>query len=157
MQKIKTFLWYDNQAAQAAEFYTSVFEDSEILETTHYGSAGPGEAGTVMTVSFTLAGQEFIALNGGPEFTFNEAISLSVDCESQEEIDRLWEALTAGGGEPGPCGWLKDRYGLSWQITPVRLNEMISDPDPEKSQRAMAAMLKMGKIDIKALEDAYLG
>lgn len=157
MQKITTFLWYDNQAEEAAEFYTSVFDNSRVVEKSHYGEAGPGEPGSVMTVTFALDGQQFIALNGGPEFRFNEAISLSVDCGSQEEVDRLWETLTADGGEPGPCGWLKDKYGVSWQINPRRLNELLGDPDPEKSQRVMAAMLKMGKIDIKALEDAYQG
>ncbi|MGH3714091.1 MAG: VOC family protein [Micromonosporaceae bacterium] len=157
MQKITTFLWYDNQAEEAAEFYTTVFDNSRIVEVTRYGSAGPGEPGSVMTVTFELAGQQFIALNGGPQFTFNEAISLSVECESQEEVDTLWEKLTADGGEPGPCGWLKDRYGLSWQIEPRRLNDLLRDPDPVKSQRVMKAMLGMGKIDIKGLEDAYQG
>ncbi len=157
MQKITTFLWYDNQAEEAAEFYTTVFDNSRIVEVTRYGSAGPGEPGSVLTVTFELAGQQFIALNGGPQFTFNEAISLSVECESQEEVDTLWEKLTADGGEPGPCGWLKDRYGLSWQIEPRRLNDLLRDPDPVKSQRVMKAMLGMGKIDIKGLEDAYQG
>ncbi|MGH3645600.1 MAG: VOC family protein [Micromonosporaceae bacterium] len=157
MQKITTFLWYANQAEEAAEFYTSLFDDSRIVDVTRYGEAGPGEPGSVMTVTFELAGQQYIALNGGPEFKFNEAISLSVDCGSQEEVDTLWDKLTAGGGEPGPCGWLKDRYGLSWQIVPRRLNELLADPDAAKSQRAMQAMLQMSKIDIKALEDAYQG
>ncbi len=126
------------------------------MEIQRYGEAGPGEPGTVMTVTFELAGQRFIALNGGPEFTFTEAISLSVDCATQEEVDRLWERL-GDGGETGPCGWLKDKYGLSWQIVPRKLNELLRDPDPAKSARVMRAMLDMKKIDIQGLEDAYQG
>ncbi|OMI35968.1 VOC family protein [Streptomyces sparsogenes] len=156
MQKITTFLWFDDQAEQAAHHYTSVFEDSRVVEIQRYGEAGPGEPGTVMTVTFELAGQRFIALNGGPEFTFTEAISLSVDCATQEEVDRLWERL-GDGGETGPCGWLKDKYGLSWQIVPRKLNELLRDPDPAKSARVMRAMLDMKKIDIQGLEDAYQG
>ncbi|MEU9797040.1 VOC family protein [Streptomyces sparsogenes] len=156
MQKITTFLWFDDQAEQAAHHYTSVFEDSRVVEIQRYGEAGPGEPGTVMTVTFELAGQRFTALNGGPQFTFTEAISLSVDCATQEEVDQLWERL-GDGGEAGPCGWLKDRYGLSWQIVPRRLTELLRDPDPAKSARVMRAMLGMKKIDIQGLEDAYQG
>lgn len=153
MQKITTFLWFDNQAEEAATFYTSLFEDSRILEVQRYGDAGPGPAGTAMMVSFELAGQRFVALNGGPEFTFTEAISLYVDCASQEEVDELWAKLTEGGAE-SQCGWLKDRWGLSWQIVPKVLPELLSNPDPAKAQQVMKAMLGMRKIDIKALEEA---
>ena len=154
MQKITTFLWYDNQAEEAATLYTSLFENSRVVTVQHYGEAGPGTPGSVMIVEFELAGQRFLALNGGPEFTFNEAISLSVDCESQEEVDRLWAALTANGGEEGPCGWLKDPFGVSWQIVPTRLNELIGDPDQNKSQAAVKAMLGMKKLVIAELEAA---
>lgn len=157
MQKIKTFLWFDTQAEEAANLYISIFDNSRILDVQYYGAAGPGTEGSVMTVEFELAGQQFIALNGGPQFTFTEAISLSIDCKSQKEVDDLWAKLTADGGEPGPCGWLKDKYGLSWQVVPTALTEMVADPDPVKSQRVMAAMLKMTKIDIQALRDAYNG
>ncbi|MEV0350066.1 VOC family protein [Nonomuraea sp. NPDC050680] len=153
MQKITTYLWFDNQAEEAAEFYTSLFEDSRILEVQRYGDAGPGPAGTAMMVSFELAGQRFLALNGGPEFTFTEAISLYVDCASQEEVDQLWAKLTEGGAE-SQCGWLKDRWGLSWQIVPKALPELLGNPDPAKAQQVMKAMLGMRKIDIKALEEA---
>ncbi|WP_433518961.1 VOC family protein [Nonomuraea sp. CA-143628] len=153
MQKITTFLWFDNQAEEAAAFYTSLFEDSRILEVQRYGDAGPGPAGTAMTVSFELAGQRFVALNGGPQFTFTEAISLYVDCASQEEVDELWAKLT-DGGEESQCGWLKDRWGLSWQIVPKVLPELLSNPDPAKAQQVMKAMLGMRKIDINALEEA---
>ncbi|MFC8448847.1 VOC family protein [Kitasatospora sp. NPDC057223] len=153
-QKITTCLWFDDQAEEAARFYTSLFPDSRIGDVQRYGEAGPGEAGSVMTVTFQLGGQPYVALNGGPLFTFTEAISLQVGCEDQAEVDRLWAALTEGGQESA-CGWLKDRYGLSWQITPRRLIELISDPDPVRSQRVMRAMLQMGKIDIQALESAY--
>ena len=154
MNKITPFLWFDNQAEEAANFYVSIFKNSKIVNIARYGEAGPGPAGTVMTVTFQLEGQEFIALNGGPQFKFTEAISFSVDCKTQEEVDELWEKLSAGG-EEGPCGWLKDKYGLSWQINPTVLGEMLSDPDPEKSQRVMKAMLQMKKIDIKTLKQAY--
>ena len=150
MQKITTFLWFDDQAEEAAGFYTSLFKDSRVLEVT------PGPTGAAMVVTFELAGQRFIALNGGPEFTFTEAISLYVDCDSQEEVDELWAKLTEGG-EESQCGWLKDRYGLSWQIIPRRLQELIGDPDPERAQRAVKAMLGMGKIDVQGLEDAANG
>lgn len=157
MQKITTFLWFDDQAEEAAQHYVSVFGgDSRIVETSRYSEAGPGEPGSVMTVTFELAGQQFIALNGGPEFTFSEAISLQVDCADQEEVDAFWAGL-GEGGEHGPCGWLKDRYGLSWQIVPRKLGELLGDPDPEKSQRAMRAMLGMKKLDVQGLVDAAEG
>jgi len=154
MQKITTFLWFDNQAEEAINFYVSIFKNSKVLSMSRYGEAGPGPAGTVMSASFQLEGQEFMALNGGPDYKFTEAISLYVNCETQKEVDELWEKLTEGG-EPGPCGWLKDKYGLSWQIIPTVLGEMLNDPDPQKSQSAMKAMLQMGKLDIKALQQAY--
>jgi predicted 3-demethylubiquinone-9 3-methyltransferase (glyoxalase superfamily) len=153
MQKITTCLWFDTQAEEAANFYISVFKNSRIVHVSHYGEAGPRPAGMVMTVDFELDGQELVALNGGPEFAFTEAVSLQVNCESQAEVDRYWSVLSEGG-EEGPCGWLKDRYGLSWQIVPVALIELISDPDTAKAQRVMAAMLQMKKIDIAALEAA---
>jgi len=153
VQKVTPFLWFDDQAQEAAEFYVSVFPSSRVLQVTHYGSAGPRPEGMVMTVSFELDGTEFVALNGGPQFTFTEAVSFSVDCEDQAEVDRYWTALSAGG-EEGPCGWLRDRYGLSWQIVPRALTELLSDPDRAKSQRVMAAMLEMGKIDVAELERA---
>ncbi|WP_282203444.1 VOC family protein [Kitasatospora fiedleri] len=156
-QKITTFLWFDDQAEQAAEFYTTVFEHGRITEVQRYSEAGPGEAGSVMLVSFELFGQEFLALNGGPVFRFNEAVSLQVDCADQAEVDRYWELLTADGGAPGPCGWLKDRYGLSWQIVPRRMTELLTDPDQERVRRATAAMLTMGKLDIAALDAAADG
>jgi predicted 3-demethylubiquinone-9 3-methyltransferase (glyoxalase superfamily) len=154
MQKITPFLWFDNQAEEAANFYTSIFKNSKVGNVARYGEAGPGPEGSVMTVSFQLEGQEFTALNGGPAFKFTEAISFFVDCKSQEEVDELWEKLTAGG-EEGPCGWLKDKFGLSWQIVPTVLIEMLNDPDPEKARRATEAMLQMKKIDIPTLEQAY--
>ena len=154
MQKITTFLWFDDQAEDAANFYTSVFGDSRIVDVQHYGEAGPGQAGTVMVVTFELAGQRFMALNGGPQFRFTEAISLFVNCDSQDEVDELWEKL-GEGGEHGPCGWLKDRFGLSWQIVPTALPEMLSDPDPARAGRVMKAMLEMKKIDIQGLRKAY--
>ncbi|MFF4159962.1 VOC family protein [Streptomyces sp. NPDC001678] len=157
MQKITPCLWFDDRAEEAATFYTSVVPGSRIVEIRRYGEAGPRPAGMVMTVEFELAGQRFLALNGGPQFTFNEAISLSVDCASQEEVDELWAELTDGGGEEGPCGWLKDKYGVSWQIVPRALPELLGDPDPVKSQRVMGAMLGMKKIDIQGLKDAYEG
>lgn len=154
--QITPCLWFDTQGEEAAEFYTSVFPNSRIVEVLRYGSAGPRPEGTVMTVSFELDGQSFIALNGGPDFTFNEAISLEVSCGSQDEVDRLWETLSEGG-EEGPCGWLKDRYGVSWQIVPTLLLELIADSDQEQAQRVMAAMLGMGKIEIDGLERAAAG
>jgi predicted 3-demethylubiquinone-9 3-methyltransferase (glyoxalase superfamily) len=157
MQKITPCLWFDDQAEEAATFYTSLFDDSRIVDVRRYGEAGPRSPGSVMTVSFELAGTRYLALNGGPEFRFTEAISLSVDCASQEEVDRLWDALTADGGEESQCGWLKDRWGLSWQIVPRRLPELLQDPDPARADRAMRAMLTMRRIDVKALEDAAAG
>lgn len=154
MQKITTFLWFDDQAEEAAQHYTSIFDDSRVTDVQRYGEAGPGEPGTAMTVTFELAGQKFIALNGGPQFRFNEAISLYVDCATQEEVDELWAKLGAGG-EEGPCGWLKDKFGLSWQIVPKTLTDLLSDPDPVKSQQVMKAMLGMKKIDVQGLKDAY--
>jgi predicted 3-demethylubiquinone-9 3-methyltransferase (glyoxalase superfamily) len=153
MQQITPCLWFDTEGEEAANFYTSIFKNSRILEISRYGEAGPRPAGTVMVVSFELAGQKFTALNGGPEFKFNEAVSFQVNCESQQEVDEFWDALCEGG-EPGPCGWLKDKYGVSWQIIPTALTELVNDPNPEKSQRAMKAMLQMGKIDIEALRQA---
>jgi predicted 3-demethylubiquinone-9 3-methyltransferase (glyoxalase superfamily) len=156
MPKISPFLWFDTQAEEAANFYVSVFPGSRIRGTARYGEAGPGPKGSVMTVTFELDGKEFIALNGGPQFKFTEAVSFSVDCKSQEEVDHYWEKLSAGG-EKGPCGWLKDRFGLSWQINPSVLGELLSDPDPAKSKRVMQAMLKMKKIEIEELKKAYRG
>lgn len=154
-QKIKTFLWFDNNAEEAVNFYVSIFKNSKVLEVVRYGDAGPGPKGSVMTCTFQLEGQEFIALNGGPHFRFTEAISLFVTCQTQAEVDELWEKLTAGGGAPSQCGWLKDKFGLSWQIIPSALMEMIADKDPGKSNRVMKAMLQMGKIDIGGLTKAY--
>ena len=156
MQKISSCLWFDTEGEEAAAFYTSVFPNSRIVDVAHYGSAGPRPEGTVMAVSFELNGQPFVALNGGPEFTFDEAISFQVHCDSQEEVDSFWNTLSEGG-EEGPCGWLKDRYGLSWQIVPTVLFELLGDPDREKSQRVMAAMLEMKKIEIADLEQAASG
>jgi predicted 3-demethylubiquinone-9 3-methyltransferase (glyoxalase superfamily) len=153
MQKIITYLWFDNQAEEAARFYTSLFDDSTVLDVSRYGESGPGPKGQAMTVKFQLAGQEFLALNGGPHFKFNEAISLLVNCADQREVDELWTRLTEGG-EPSQCGWLKDRYGLSWQIIPTALMELLGDPDPGRAGRAMQAMLGMRKIDIAALREA---
>ena len=154
MQKITPFLWFDGKAEEAMNFYTSIFKNSKIGRITRYGDAGPGPKGTVMSATFQLDGQEFMALNGGPQFKFTEAISFFVNCETQEEVDELWEKLSAGG-QKSRCGWLKDKYGLSWQIIPSALGEMLGDKDPEKSQRVMKAMLQMDKIDIKGLEQAY--
>lgn len=156
MQKITPFLWFDNQAEDAANFYASIFKNSKILRITHYGEAGPGPEGTVMSVIFQLEGQEFYALNGGPQFTFNPSISFFVNCETQEEVDELWKKLSEGGEKHGP-GWIKDKYGLSWQIVPTILGELLNDPDPEKSQRVMQAMMQMEKLDIEKLNQAYEG
>ena len=156
MQKITPFLWFDNNAEEAMKFYTSIFENSKVGRVTRYGDAGPGPKGSVMTAEFELNGQQFVALNGGPVFKFTEAISFVVNCESQQEVDYFWEKLTAGGQEV-ECGWLKDKFGLSWQIVPTILPKLLSDPDPAKSQRAMKAMLKMKKIDIAGLQRAYDG
>ncbi len=150
MPRITPFLWFDTEAEEAAEFYCSIFPNSKITETTYYGSAGPRPEGTVMTVEFELEGQKFVALNGGPEFTFSEAISFQVCCASQDEVDDYWTRLTEGG-EEGPCGWLKDRYGLSWQVCPLALGTLLNDPDKGRADRAMRAMLGMKKIDVAAL------
>jgi predicted 3-demethylubiquinone-9 3-methyltransferase (glyoxalase superfamily) len=155
IQKITTFLWFNQEAEEAASFYVSLFEDSKILGVSRYGDAGPGPKGSAMTVEFQLAGQKFIALNGGPQFKFTEAISLLVSCDSQDEIDTLWSKLTANGGQEIECGWLKDKFGLSWQIVPSRFMQMIQDKDPERSQRVMQAMLTMKKFDIARIEEAY--
>lgn len=154
-QKITTYLWFDDNAEEAVNFYVSLFEDSKVLEVSHYGEGAPLPAGTVMAVTFQLAGQKFMGLNGGPMFKFNEAISLFVDCEDQDEVDRLWTALTADGGEESMCGWLKDRYGLSWQIIPRALMDLMGDPDAAKAQRVVQAMLQMRKIDVAGLRAAY--
>jgi len=156
-QKITTFLWFDNNAEEAAKFYVSVFKNSRIITTTRFTDLGPGQKGSVMTVDFELDGQRFTALNGGPTFKFTEAVSLLVHCQSQEEIDYYWEKLTADGGQESQCGWLKDKYGLSWQITPEVLLKFIEDKDPLKVRRAMAAMMQMKKLDIKTLEQAAAG
>ena len=154
MQKIVPSLWFDTQAEEAAKFYTSIFRNSKIGNIARYGAAGPRPEGMVMTVDFQLDGQDFNAINGGPDFKFTEATSLLVMCQNQAEVDDLWKKL-GDGGEPGPCGWLKDKFGLSWQIVPVALGEMLSDPDPGKSQRVMAAMLQMSKMDLAGLRKAY--
>ena len=156
MPKITPCLWFDTEAEEAANFYVSLFPNSKIVQVSHYGDAGPRPVGMVMTVEFSLDGQEFTGLNGGPDFRFNEAVSFQVDCETQEELDRFWYALSAGGDE-GPCGWLKDKYGVSWQIVPAMLKKLIDDPDTAKAQRAMSAMLQMGKLDIEALQTAAAG
>jgi|SRR5215213_2993679 len=153
MQRIVPSLWFDTQAEEAVAFYASIFPDSRMTGISRYGADSPGPEGAAMAVDFELLGQKFNAINGGPEFKFTEAISLRVDCADQAEVDELWEKL-GDGGEPGPCGWLKDRYGLSWQIVPVALGELLSDPDPGRAQRAMQAMLKMGKIEIAGLRAA---
>jgi predicted 3-demethylubiquinone-9 3-methyltransferase (glyoxalase superfamily) len=154
-EKITPFLWFDDQAEQAANFYVSLFDDSEVLDVSRYPEGVPGRtAGDAMTVDFRLAGRRFTALNGGPEYRFTEAISLYVRCADQEEVDRLWDRLTDAGGEPGRCGWLKDRFGLSWQVIPDRLGELLGDADPARANAAMQAMLQMQKIEVKALEDA---
>jgi len=154
MQKITPFLWFDGKAEEAMRFYVSIFKNSKVGAITRYGDAGPGPNGTVMVVTFQLDGQEFIALNGGPQFTFSPAISFVVNCETQEEVDALWEKLSEGG-EKLQCGWLRDKYGLSWQIVPTVLGEMMQDKDVEKSQRVMKAMLQMTKLDIERLKQAY--
>lgn len=154
MQKITPFLWFDNQAEEAVNFYTSIFKNSRIINVTHYGEAGPGPKGSVMTVAFQIEEQEFTALNGGPVFSFTPAISFAVDCQSQAEVDELWEKLSEGG-EQGQCGWLKDQYGVSWQIVPRALVEMLQDKDASKALRVTQAMLQMKKLDIGKLRQAY--
>jgi predicted 3-demethylubiquinone-9 3-methyltransferase (glyoxalase superfamily) len=156
MQKITPFLWFNDSAEEAMKFYVSVFKNSQIGRVARYGDAGPGPKGTVMTASFQLEGQEFVALNGGPKFKFTEAISFVVNCETQKEVDELWKKLSEGG-EKGRCGWLKDKFGLSWQIVPTALGKMFSDADPVRSQRVMKAMLQMDKLDIAGLKKAYEG
>lgn len=156
MQKITPFLWFDDQAEEAMNHYVSIFKNSKVGRVTRYGDAGPGPKGGVMTASFALEGHEFTALNGGPHFRFTEAISFSVDCKTQAEVDELWEKLSEGG-EKGQCGWLKDKFGLSWQIIPTVLTELLGDTDPQKSKRVMEAMLQMTKIDIAKLKQAYEG
>ena len=151
-----TCLWFNGQAEEAAAYYTAIFKNSTLGRVVRHTEAGPGPAGSVVTVEFTLNGQQFVALNGGPEFTFNEAISFQIPCRDQEEVDYYWNALSAGG-EEGPCGWLKDKYGVSWQVTPTVLIDMISDPDPEKAKRDTQAMLAMTKFDIAALQKAHAG
>jgi len=155
MKRITPFLWFDGQAEQAANFYVSLFPDSRITATTRYGDAGPGPKGQVMTIAFEIGGQPFTALNGGPQFKFNESISFVVQCENQAEIDKYWSKLIEGGGKPSQCGWLKDRWGLSWQIVPEVLPKLLQDKDAEKAQRVMHAMLQMTKIEIAGLEGAY--
>jgi len=156
MQKITSFLWFDDQAEEAMNFYVSLFKNSKVGSITRYGEAGPGPKGTVMSATFSLDGQEFFALNGGPLFKFTEAISLFANCETQQEVDELWDKLSAGG-KKDRCGWLKDKYGLSWQIIPSVLGKMLGDKDADKAKRVMQAMLKMDKLDIKKLEQAYQG
>ena len=156
MQKITPFLWFDGKAEEAMNFYISIFKNSKIVSVTRYGEAGPGPKGTVMTAKFVLNGQEFVALNGGPQFTFTEAISFVVNCETQQEVDELWEKLSEGG-KKSRCGWLKDKYGLSWQVVPTALVEMLQDKDPKKANSVMQAMMQMDKIDIKRLQQAYDG
>lgn len=155
MQKITPFLWFDDNAEEAVNLYISVFKNSRINSVSRYGDAGPGKPGSVMTINFELEGLTLTALNGGPEFKFTEAISLEVDCASQAEVDELWDKLIADGGEPSQCGWLKDKFGLSWQIVPRAMMEFIQGPDPAGAQRAMAAMLKMSKLDLNELRRAY--
>ena len=155
-EKITTCLWFDTQAEEAAEYYVSIFDEGKILDVSRYGDGGPGPAGQAITVRFQIGGRTFTALNGGPAFTFNEAVSFVIDCASQEEVDRYWSALTDGGQE-SQCGWLKDRYGVSWQVVPSVLGQLIGGPDADGAQRAMQAMLAMRKLDIAALQKAYDG
>ena len=157
MQKIVPFLWFDNNAEEAANFYVSIFKKSKVVNVSRYGDAGPGPKGTAMAVTFELEGQPFNALNGGPQFKFTPAISLFVNCETQAEVDDLWKKLTAGGGSEQPCGWLQDKFGLSWQIIPTALGRMLGDKNPKKAGAAMQAMLKMKKIDVKSLQEAFDG
>jgi len=153
-QKITPNLWFDTEAEEAADFYTSIFENSRIVGVTHYTEAGPRPAGMVMTVEFELDGQRFVGINGGPEFKFDEAMSLQIDCETQDEVDYYWDRLLSEGGEESQCGWLKDRFGLSWQVVPTGMEELFADPDPQRAERAMKAMLGMRKLDIAALRSA---
>jgi predicted 3-demethylubiquinone-9 3-methyltransferase (glyoxalase superfamily) len=155
-QKIVPNLWFDTEAEEAAAFYTSVFKDSRIVNKTHYTGAGPREAGTVMTVEWELNGQRFVGINGGPQFTFDEAVSFQVNCEDQDEVDYYWERLSDGGKE-GPCGWVTDRFGLAWQVVPTGMDELFADPDPQRAERAMKAMFGMTKLDVAALRAAADG
>ena len=157
MPRIAPNLWFDTEAEEAAQFYTSIFKNSKVVSSARYPEGAPREAGMVMVVEFELDGQRFVGINGGPNFKFNEAISLQIDCGTQEEIDYYWDRLTADGGEEGPCGWCKDRFGVSWQVTPKGMDEVFSDPDPQRAERAMKAMLEMKKLDIAALQRAYEG
>ncbi|NED94595.1 VOC family protein [Phytoactinopolyspora alkaliphila] len=156
-QKITPFLWFEDNAEEAVNFYTALFDDARIVSVTRYGEGGPFPAGVLQSATFQLAGQQFMALNAGPHDPFNDAVSFFITCEDQEEVDRYWDALLAGGGTPTQCGWLKDRFGVSWQVIPVALNRYLSDPDPEKAQRVMGAMLQMVKIDVAELTAAYNG
>jgi predicted 3-demethylubiquinone-9 3-methyltransferase (glyoxalase superfamily) len=157
IQRITPFLWFDTQAEEAARFYCSIFKDSEMGQIVRYGDVGPGPKGQVMIVTFKLEGQEFTALNGGPRFQFDEAISFAINCETQEEIDYYWDKLTGGGGQESQCGWLKDKFGLSWQVVPTIISELMTDDDPEKSGRVMQAVLQMKKIDLQKMKDAAAG
>jgi predicted 3-demethylubiquinone-9 3-methyltransferase (glyoxalase superfamily) len=156
-EKITTCLWFDTEGEAAAEFYCKLIPNSRVTGVERYGEAGPRPAGTAMTVSFELDGRPFVALNGGPDYSFNEAVSFQVSCEDQDEVDHYWSTLTADGGQEGPCGWCKDRWGLSWQIVPKALPALLGDPDPDRAQRAMKAMLGMGKLDVAALQAAADG
>ena len=157
MPQLTPNLWFDGNAEEAAAFYCSVFPNSRIVGRSHYTESSPGETGTVMTVDYELDGERFTGINGGPQFQFSEAISFLINCADQDEVDHFWDKLVEGGGETGPCGWLKDRFGVSWQVVPRRLNELIQSDDPEAAERAMKAMLAMGKIDVAELERAYAG
>ena len=157
MQKITPFLWFDKNAEDAVNFYTSIFKNSKIKKISRYGDAGPGPKGSVMTATFEIEGQEFVALNAGPRFKFTEAISFVINCENQKEVDYYWEKLLAGGGKEQACGWLKDKFGLSWQVVPTILEELMTDKDPAKANRVMQEMLQMVKLDIAALKKAYEG
>jgi predicted 3-demethylubiquinone-9 3-methyltransferase (glyoxalase superfamily) len=156
-QKITPNLWFDTEAEEAADFYTSVFKDSRIVTTTHYTEGAPREAGMVMTVEWELNGQRFVGINGGPNFKFDEAVSFAIDCEDQDEVDYYWEKLIEGGGSEGQCGWLKDKFGLSWQVVPAGMEEVFADSDPERAERAMKAMLQMSKLDVAELRRAADG
>lgn len=157
MQKITPFLWFDDQAEQAAKFYTKVFKNSKILDIARYGEAGPGKPGSVMIVKFSIAGQEFTALNGGPQFPHTEAVSFVINCSSQREVDTFWRKLTADGGRASMCGWLKDKYGLSWQVVPTEAIELLQSRDKARSQRVMAAIMQMQKLELKTLRRAAAG
>jgi predicted 3-demethylubiquinone-9 3-methyltransferase (glyoxalase superfamily) len=156
-QKIIPNLWFDTEAEEAADFYTSVFKDSRVVTKTHYTEGAPREAGMVMTVEWELNGQRFVGINGGPQFKFDEAVSFQINCEDQDEVDYYWEKLIEGGGSEGQCGWLKDKFGLSWQVVPTGMEEVFADPDPERAERAMKAMLQMSKLDVAELRRAADG